>query len=543
MYYYALYFLISIGCFILYNKIQVNLIYFPGIIYKLNNPIFPYKEINWLRKSIESLQNPKKTKNPNIILIICDDLGINDLSADITPNIVSIYKNGLNFINAYASHATCSPSRASILTGKFPSNLGFEYTPIPKNMIHLSYYLDRHPIRNPIINFDNLKQLPSMERMVLPLNYSLISNELLKHNYYNYFLGKWHIGQVIGYTPLDRGYNESLSFLYGASRYTNLTATNIVSYINNESYLDSFLNANLPFSISYNNGPSFEPNEYMTDFLSNNAVKIIKSNENMSDSFFITLSYNAPHNPYHALIDDYNSLHYTNKTHIEKIYYAMIKAVDRGIGKIMDVLRETNQYDNTIVIFTSDNGGAHYSMVNDINKPYKGWKSTFFEGGIRIPLFIQYPLLIDKPTTITNTVHHVDIFKTILDLVNNNHSLLSTDGNNLFNYSSNHKILFWKSGNYISIRYGFWKLSFSTNPPKYWMYNLFTDPTEQTNIYDILNSNNSYINNKFLKMKTKLFEYNKSAKTTLWMSSIEVPIPINNNVIHSLNDEYVYWAN
>jgi hypothetical protein len=75
------------------------------------------------------------------------------------------------------------------------------------------------------------------------------------------------------------------------------------------------------------------------------------------------------------------------------------------------------------------------------------------------------------------------------------------------------------------------------------MYNLFTDPTEQTNIYDILNSNNSYINNKFLKMKTKLFEYNKSAKTTLWMSSIEVPIPINNNVIHSLNDEYVYWAN
>ena len=183
--------------------------------------------------------------------------------------------------------------------------------------------------------------------------------------------------------------------------------------------MDKLLNANLPFAISYNNGPRFEPDEYMTDYLSNNAVKIIETNKNTKHPFFITLAYNAPHNPYQALKSDYYSPEIQILTsHNERVYYAMIKALDRGIGKIIEGLKKNNKFNDTMIIFTSDNGGAHYSNIQNSNHPYKGFKSTFFEGGIRVPLFIQYPNFIPKNTVFKKTSHHVDIFSTITSILN-----------------------------------------------------------------------------------------------------------------------------
>ena len=536
--------LASVSIVYIYN----NIIYLPGILYKLRNPILSRQNIEWkYKKNVTNNDNNK----PNIILIIVDDMGINDLSI-YTPNINSIYKNGANFINAYSGQATCAPSRVSIFTGMFPTNIGFEFTPIPKNFIRLAYYLENQQIRPSIIDINKLNNLIPMEKMVLPLNYTLISNELHNYGYYNYFLGKWHIGEVKGYTPLDRGYDESLSFLYGASMYGDIKNKSIISSFNENSMLDKLLNKNLPFSISYNNGPRFKPNEYMTDYLTNNAIKIIDINKNITSPFFITLAYNAPHNPYQALLSDYNSPEFIHLEHNDKVYYSMIKAIDRGIGKIIESLKKNNKYNDTIIIFTSDNGGAHYSNIKETNKPYKGFKSTFFEGGIRVPLFIQYPKLIPKNSLYTKLSHHIDIYSTITSLINIKNTR-TVDGINLFNEKEKHKILFWKSGNYICIRYNNWKLSLSENPNKIWLYDLKEDPTENHNLLNNLNiidiyylsqnyNNYSiyYTTNKLYKL---LLKYNNTAKPPLWNSVIKISVPIEKNRIVDNSDEYVYWAN
>lgn len=130
--------------------------------------------------------------------------------------------------------------------------------------------------------------------------------------------------------------------------------------------------------------------------------------------FFITLAYNAPHSPLQALKSDYEDPEVAAiPSHTRRVYAAMIKALDRGVGKVLDALQECGQWENTIVIFTSDNGGASYIDLPHINRPYRGWKATFFEGGLRIPLFMQWPQMIPASTILDQAVSHVDIFPTV----------------------------------------------------------------------------------------------------------------------------------
>ncbi len=149
---------------------------------------------------------------------------------------------------------------------------------------------------------------------------------------------------------------------------------------------DDFFWNNLPFHIQHNNGPYFSPNVYMTDYLSHETSSIIRTHTKVYESerkpFFINLCYNAPHDPLQALKSDYDSLSNISD-HKARVYAAMIKSIDRGVGEVLDTLREVGEYENTIVMFTSDNGGAHYLGLDNINSPYRGWKATYFEGGVR----------------------------------------------------------------------------------------------------------------------------------------------------------------
>jgi arylsulfatase A-like enzyme len=180
--------------------------------------------------------------------------------------------------------------------------------------------------------------------------------------------------------------------------------------------MDEFLWRQLPFVVSHDNGMFFEPNEYMTDYLSKEAVKAIKAATRIDERvpFYLQVWFNAPHNPLHATIEDYNSPELSNITsHRLRVYAAMIKGLDRGVKRILDALEETHQADNTIVIFSSDNGGAEYVGLRDINKPFRGWKGTFYEGGLRVPMFMKWPAKIPRMTTVREPVGHVDIFPTI----------------------------------------------------------------------------------------------------------------------------------
>ena len=155
----------------------------------------------------------------------------------------------------------------------------------------------------------------------------------------------------------------------------------------------------------------------MTDYLSHEASKLIHTvaaTEN-ANPFFLTLAYNAPHDPLQALRSDYDDPALANVTsHTERVYRAMIKALDRGVGTVLQALKDTGSWENTIVIFTSDNGGANYIDIDHVNYPYRGWKGSFFEGGIRVPLYMQWPKMIPAGLQVKESVSHVDVYPTVV---------------------------------------------------------------------------------------------------------------------------------
>lgn len=486
-------------------------------------------------------KEPSKEKNdlPNIILIVADDLGINDVKN--SPNINSIYENGVKFKNAYSTQATCAPSRASLYTGRFPTKMGLEFTPHPVSL-DLMMYFQHETFHTTHINMTNVWENPPMDSLSLNINETLISNVLQNYGYSNYFVGKWHLGEHDGYRPLERGYDESLSFLIGASMYGDEDDPNIASVGIEKSVFDTYMSKWIPFGISHNNNKLFKPDEYMTDYLSKRTVDLIKTHKDSSDPFFITLAYNAPHNPYQALKSDYDM---EEGEHHEKVYKGMIRAVDRGVGDILQALKDEGKYDNTLIMFTSDNGGTHLIGIDDINYPYNGWKCTFFDGGVHIPMFWQWPNKIPAGIEYEKTVSHVDIFSTISSLVGYKGEL--EDGTDLIPYivgdnsDTPHEILFWRSADYRALKMNEWKLSISDFEDKQWFFNLDEDLEEKFNLMKYINSNET-IQYHYNIMKKKLDDINKEQVPPLWNSPMMMPIPIYGPEILDNDTEYVYWS-
>mmetsp|Transcript_24578 Transcript_24578/g.33707 ORF Transcript_24578/g.33707 Transcript_24578/m.33707 type:complete len:372 (-) Transcript_24578:1143-2258(-) len=322
----------------------------PSVLVNLSRPALLKKEIAWGK------QNPMKTGNngrnmPNVILIVADDLGMNDLNHGAgvgTPNIDSLRKNGVDFVNAYSGHATCAPSRAALYTGRFATRFGYEFTPTPKLFGRLLTRTQENNVRQPIYHTSRESSIPMMKDMVVPVDEVMLAANLSTQFQYNtYMIGKWHLGETKESIPTARGYDESLSFLMGASKYLLNHHPNVINAEIKNAPIDDFLRWNLPFTASFNNGPKFQPPSYMTDFLSDEAVKLIHTHAATPNAnpFFITMAYNAPHNPLQALDSDYYDPELAHiSDHNERVYAAMIKALDRGVGKLLESLRSTNQW-------------------------------------------------------------------------------------------------------------------------------------------------------------------------------------------------------
>jgi arylsulfatase A-like enzyme len=144
--------------------------------------------------------------------------------------------------------------------------------------------------------------------------------------------------------------------------------------------------------------------------LSDQAAAAIKANRNRP--FFIYLAYNAPHTPFQATKADYDALSAVRDQRT-RVYGAMIRALDRGVGRVMTALTAQGLDDNTIVIFTNDNGGAWYAGLPNINRPYRGWKGTFFEGGIRVPFFMRWPTKIASGGQVSMPIQFIDVLPTL----------------------------------------------------------------------------------------------------------------------------------
>ncbi|HMT45149.1 MAG TPA: sulfatase-like hydrolase/transferase, partial [Chakrabartia sp.] len=387
-----------------------------GIIAELREPIGENRPVRW---AMGPQTPPAGERPPNVILIVADDLGMNDISlygggvgggAVPTPNINSIAQQGVSFSNGYAANGTCSPSRAALMTGRYPTRFGFEYTAIPSAMASSIGHADSKSPYPTIYHAELNHDLPAYEDMGVPHDQIMIPELLKDRGYHTIHIGKWHLGEAKPLRPTSQGFDESLGLRAGGGMFMKEDDPQVVNAKLPWDPIDRFLWANMPYSVHWGDETRFRPKGHLTDYFTDNALAAIDANRNRP--FFMYLAYNAPHTPLQALKSDYDALPQI-KDHKERVYGAMIRQMDRRIGDILAKLKATGLEENTLVIFTSDNGGAWYTGIKDHNKPYRGYKGSFFEGGIHVPMLMRWPGKIAPGTQRTDVAQHLDLFATI----------------------------------------------------------------------------------------------------------------------------------
>ena len=526
------------------------LLYSLWLVQSVLTPIGPHQEIDWAEGPAFS-QTPPSERPPNIIVILTDDMGFNDISlynggaADgslQTPHIDRLGREGVVFANGYAGSAVCAVSRAALLTGRYATRFGFEFTPTPGQMSYVINIIapDDDRLRRRVMHEELMDAVPSYEHMGMPEEETTIAELLKRAGYHTVHIGKWHLGRAPKFLPNNQGFDESL--LMASGLYLPEDSPDVVNSYQPFDPIDRFLWANLRYAASFNGGGYFEPRGYLTDYYTDEAVKVIEANRHRP--FFLYLAHWGIHTPLQALKSDYEAL-----SHIEnrrmRVYAAMIRAVDRSVGRIMEALKRHGLKENTLIIFTSDNGGAHYIGLPDVNKPYRGWKLTFFEGGTHVPYMMRWPSEIEAGRVMRDPISHMDIFATAAGAAG---ATLPQDrvidGVNLLPfikdeaYGAPHKRIFWRTGAYHALLEEGWKLQMSERPDKVWLFNLNDDPTEQKNLARRLPKRRD-------NMIKTLEAHQREQSEPLWPSIVEMPVPIDKTLEdpEEAHDEYIYWIN
>lgn len=521
-------------------------LYLPGFIGRLKDPIQPNHEVVWKAVAAGPLSADRP---PNIILIVADDLGINDITstgvgvangAVPTPAIDSIARDGVKFTNGYAGNATCSPSRAAMMTGRYPIRFGFEFTSVPVRFAKNIAQTGGHGGVPPIFHKERIKDVPPLDEMGVPASEITIAETLKGAGYRTLHIGKWHLGEGEGLRPQDQGFDDTLGMYAGAGMFLPKDDPDVVNSMQDFDPIDKFLWANLPYSVRFNGSKPFEPKGYITDYFGDEAVKAIDANKD--HPFFLYLAFNAPHTPLQAKKEDYDALSGI-KDHRLRVYAAMIRSLDRNVGKVLAELERQGLSDNTIVIFTSDNGGANYIGLPDINKPYRGFKATFFEGGIHVPFFMKWPGVVPAGSTSPARAMHFDVFATAMNAAHAKGPGPGVlDGVDLVALSKGQvadRPLFFRSGPYRTVIAKDWKLQLAETPKKAWLFDLATDPLEKTNLA-------ATRADKVKELTALLDAQDRRAAKPLWPALIEGPMwidrPVDGKPIPK-GEEYVMWSN
>lgn len=521
-------------------------IYLPGIVQDIRNPIGPNRAVDWQRGPDTAHEGARP---PNIILIVADDLGWNDISLHggvaggsvPTPNIDRIAREGVQLTNAYAASGTCAPSRAALMTGRYPTRIGFEFTPTPPGMTQVIRHVERgQSERRPFLIRETDREIPEFADMGLPTEEVTLAEMLSGAGYHTVHIGKWHLGNTNGSDPLSQGFDESLEL--AGLLYAPAGSPDIVEARQDFDPIDQVYWAIGRAAVTHNNSPRFEPDSYITDYFTREAVEAIEANRNRP--FFLYLAHWAPHSPLQATREDYDALAHI-EDHPLRVYAAMIRALDRGIGEVLDALEANGIADNTVIAFTSDNGGAHYIGLEDINAPYRGWKATFFGGGIRVPTFVSWPGVIEPGSEMTGLAQHIDFAPTLAALggaapVTDR----VMDGVDLTPFLTGEmdgeprETLFWRSGHYEAVIHRGWKLQRTARPDRIWLFDLATDPEERSDL-------SATEPERVAELIALLDAHAATQSEPLWPSIAEMPVSIDQPLgqPESEEDEYVYWPN
>ena len=397
---------------------------------------------------------PAHPNRPSFLLILADDLGMNDLgcygSEIPTPQIDRLARGGLKFEQYYAASSVCTPSRFGLLTGRY---CGRSHDKL-LGALMFAEKRDQH-------------------RGIRPAEVT-IAEVLRQSGYHTALIGKWHLGHgEPGFSPLKHGFDYFYGINGGCVDYYMLRYGNLPDWVRNDKPV--------------------EEKGYSTDLLADDAVRFLKS-QRPSQPFFLFLAYNAPHygkawdekqhrfnNMLQAKPEDRQALAaIPDPTRRE--YAAMVAAMDRGIGRVLDTLRTLNLEENTIVAFASDNGGD--PNYGGSNKPFRGGKNEPFEGGIRVPCLIQWPGRIKAGSATTQSVCAIDFFPTFCRLAGVPITEFHVDGMDLTPVLLDRKPfgrdLCWTLGKATAFRRGPWKYVSAADTEM--LFNLEADPCERTNL-------------------------------------------------------------
>jgi len=431
-------------------------------------------------------REPPATSRPNIVLILVDDLGYSDIGAynpDTfyeTPNIDGLARDGAMFLDGYAANPVCSPSRFAVLTGKYPSR--FAAT-------------DWFRTANWKPRFDS-RYNPAKFEQYLPLEETTLAEMLKASGYRTAFLGKWHLGEEEKYWPEHQGFDVNVG---GHSKGSPPGG-----------YFSPYTNPRM------SSGPT---GEYLPERLTTEAIDLLRSYENGAEPYFLMLSYYTVHTPLQApqdTVDKYSDKQpvdefgteeqvwigkaaerKTRTSQSHSVYAAMIEHLDHNVGRVLSALEELGARDDTIVIFTSDNGGLSTSEGSPTsNLPLRGGKGWLYEGGIRVPFIIAGPNLDSSGTRITAPVSGIDLLPTIRELAGiGEHTEQAVDGQSLVpllnaETPAADRAIFWHYPHYsnqggfpgAAIRRGQYKLIERFEDGRIHLYDLSSDLGEQIDL-------------------------------------------------------------
>ena len=421
-------------------------------------------------------------QQPNIVLIVADDLGYGDLSSygaeDLhSPALDSLAASGIRFTQFYANSPVCSPTRASLLSGRYPPLAG-----VPGVIrTHASN------------NWGNLAQ-----------NIELLPEKLRHRGYHTAMMGKWHLGLNAPQRPVDRGFDHFEGFL----------GDMMDDYYNHRRHGINYMRRGEEV---------IHPEGHASDLFTDWAVHYIDSRTVSTAPFFLYLAYNAPHTPIQPP-EEWVTKVQQREGDIDEArakLVALIEHMDHGIGKVMMALKENGFYDNTLVVFVSDNGGQ--LNVGARNGPLRDGKGTVYEGGIRVPAIASWPGNIAPGTTSDALLTTMDIYPTLLEAARaritqfiDGTSFLGSllggpdpDPNRLLFFSRREGGLRFGGKTIEAVRQGPWKLLQNSPYAPLELYNLERDPLETTDL-------SSTEPDVFRRLAAELRQYVQEAGSVPW---------------------------